>query len=138
MHLDEMLLCKDETRRQWPPPADLLAAGADTKIWPGKSLFPGNLHAADKSLVPMEEAALGHISHRVQDLQEGGGHWCSSGDAAHHHQEQDAFPRCSGLRTQTESLLQSPRPLCWHKKLLTSSSSSWEVYPHTPLVTSSF
>lgn len=41
--------------------------------------------------------ALGHVSHRIQDLQEGGGQQCSSGDAAHSqplswasaHQEQD-------------------------------------------------
>lgn len=40
---------------------------------------------------------LGHVSHRIQDLPEGGGHWCSSGDAvpcqppswASAHQEQD-------------------------------------------------
>lgn len=39
----------------------------------------------DEMLLLKDQTTLGHVSHRIQDLQEGGSHWCSSGGAAHSH-----------------------------------------------------
>lgn len=125
MCLGEMLLCKDETRRQQRlHPLSLLLVPTP-KSGLAKGLFPGDLHLLPSVWYQWRECSRPGILQSSRPAR-GRRSPCLSGGAAHHqpsswtsaHQQQDALPGCSGLRTQTENLLQSPRPLVTPKSCL--------------------
>lgn len=146
MCLDELLLCKDETRRQWPPPADLLAAGTHTKIWPGKRPFPGDLHAAAKCSVPMEGLlrAMYSAESKTCKREEVIGahlemlHTISFLAGPLHIRSKMPFPGALDRVLKLSVSSKVSGHFVGTEKLLASSSSFWEVYPHTLLVASSF
>lgn len=125
MCLDKMLLCKDETRRQQHlhPVSSLLVPTPKSGL--AKGLFPGDLDAAAKCLVPLEGMfqARYPAEFKTCEREEVRGAYVEvlhaiSLPAGLCAPAARCLPGCSGLRTQTENLLQSPRPLVTPKSCL--------------------